>query len=223
MIFKQRGSGDMWQFLEIYDKNGFVPITPEMKDELKIVVDRLTNFEPQHMVVFDLRSNITYQTPNLSAGWMRGVIPHLLLPTNIRSSSSTNLETLPFIEGGLVYARFSDKFKYKDLAAKYETWIRNVLTMLYVEGCIVLDPILDSEFIAKWKLERWNIMNGLVLSPGHNLYKMSWNNSLVAPQKTLFLQNIYGNDGSSVNVNGRVVNCREGGYDDLERFIASVS
>lgn len=192
----KRFDGKMRQFLEIYDEEGFLPLTEESKEELLPLVKKCTKELPNHIVVFNARQNIILNDTTLSASWMSTIIPYLNPPNHIPDLNMKYIDNI-------VYASISDNFIFKKGQSLLEKWFRYTLQDLYIKGCIILDPVKDSTFISNWKLEKWNDER---LKEDHWLYRCGWKNNLVAPQPTFFLQNIRATNLLTIN-NDKVVRC----------------
>lgn len=212
-------------FLEIYDSNGFVPLTLDDVSKYQPVVDRFQNHLPNHMAVFSAKRNITFQSTTLPSAWMTTIIPYLNLPNRLHNGESCEV----VYENGIVLARFNDLVDYNESQRYLDKYIRDSLTRLYINGCIVLNRVKDKILIDNWKLVPYqdpehqhstnSSQNRKILSSNSKLYTTQWKNTLIAPQPTQFLIKLQ-ELPDHINLLGELVECSS--IDQLEDLLTEM-
>lgn len=211
-VVSKRYDGKMRSFLEVYDMNGFVPITKETEKEFQKLADKCMNEYPNHMAVFNARSNIDLDDLEIQASWMGTVIQYLRPPNHIFSvNKKHDLDCI--YSDGVVLANISERFVHKNAQIILEKWFRYTLVDLFYKGCIILNPEIDASFVRNWKLEK---INDERLKDKHWCYMPSWKNISIAKQPTLFLQNIRAGDGLVIINNDIFRKCSS--YEEAEDY-----
>lgn len=210
------------EFLEIYDRNGFVPLSLKDIELYQPIVDKHMYYRNDHMAIFNARQNLTYQKTSIPSLWMSTMIPHLLLPNQLYNKESCEIE----YDNGIIYARFNDNIDYYQSARYLELYIRESLTKLYNTGCIILDSIIDSDLISRWNLINYidmdpqhrdqQLISRQLLSDNSHIYTTQWCNTLIAPQPTQFLLTLQ-EESNYITFNGELHQCNN--INDLEDII----
>lgn len=211
-MIPKRYHGRMHMFLQIYDKDGFIPITNEIKKRLSPVVRQCITVNPEHIVVFNAGRNMS--DDSIPSSWMKTIVPHLNPPDHIPTTTGAIHKLELIYQDSIVYAKLSRGFEYSEGVKLLEAWFRQTLTYLYVKGCTILDADRDRNFIDDWRFTPWTDDR---LTVHHSLYKLSWNNTLVAPTPTVFIYSLLAdqamNQGCAISIGSEIITPRT--YNEL--------
>lgn len=168
-------------FVEIDSGKEIISIDEKLKGELLPYIEYCYNKYPNHVLIFSCRDEITYKGNTYQKSWVMSMLTKIRIPkyTSVHFGEYTT-DHEPIYENGNIYMRFDPDSMYDVIQDKISIMILDTLDMLYNEGVIELDPILDSEFITKWRLVPYNNTYG-------SLYMPIWENTRITRDRVKFL------------------------------------